>query len=173
MVNESNGENDEKVNENGSQEPSLSEQLDQQRKDFLYLKAEFENFKRNSIKERSDALKYGGERALVEILPVLDVLQQALTLKLTPENLDAFKNGVELTVTEFKKALERLGVEELSPEGKAFDPYLHEALSSQPTDLIPPGHVCTVFRKGYKLNGKVIRTAQVVVATAKAEGQTH
>ncbi|MEQ1721796.1 MAG: nucleotide exchange factor GrpE [Pseudobdellovibrio sp.] len=139
--------------------------------DFLYLKAEFENFKRNTLKERSDLLKFGAERVARDILEVVDNFERALQVKLAPETLNTFKVGIEMTAKELKEVLSKHGVQEIASEGLAFNPAHHEAISSEPTTSVPVGHVARVFKKPYKLHDKVIRMGQVVVATAPNQGQ--
>jgi len=142
----------------------LQEQSDKYKNDYLYLRAEFENYKRNAIKERSEMSKYGSERLINEILNVADNFERALQTKVTPENLSTYIQGVEMTASDLKAALQRNGVSEVKSEGAPFDPNTMEALSSEPTTEMPPGHVFRVFKKAYKLHDKVIRPAQVVVA---------
>lgn len=134
--------------------------------DFLYLKAEFENYKRNAIKERSDLLKFGAERVARDILDVVDNFERALQTKISTETLQTFKVGVEMTAKELKEVLAKHGVIEVPSEGAAFNPAHHEAISSEPTTAVPVGHVARVFKKPYKLHDKIIRMGQVVVATA-------
>lgn len=135
--------------------------------DFLYLRAEFDNYRRNMIKERSDLLKYGSERLLVEILSILDNFERALEAKSTlasTDNLSNYIKGIEMTYQELKAVLTRFGVSEVPALGLPFDPLVHEALSSEETDEVKPGHVFRVFKKPYKLHDRIIRPAQVVVA---------
>ena len=134
--------------------------------DFLYLKAEFENHKRNAIKERSDLLKFGTERMARDILDVVDNFERAMQTQLTAETLTNYKTGIELTAKELKDVLSKHGIQEVPSEGKAFNPAYHEALSSEPTTAFPVGHISKVFKKPYKLHDKIIRTGQVVVAMA-------
>lgn len=142
----------------------LQEQSEKYKNDYLYLRAEFENYKRNAIKERSEALKYGSERIVNDILGIADNFERALQVKVSPETMNNFVQGVEMTANELKAVLQRNGVTEVKCEGAAFDPNFMEALSSEPTNEVPPGHVARVFKKAYKLHDKVIRPAQVVVA---------
>ncbi|QDK39535.1 nucleotide exchange factor GrpE [Bdellovibrio sp. NC01] len=142
----------------------LQEQADKFKNDYLYLRAEFENYKRNAIKERSDLIKYGGERFVRELLEIVDNFDRALAVTVTPENLGTYKQGVEMTATELKNLLTRHNITEIPSEGVAFDPNIHEALSSEATDKVAAGHVARVFKKPYKMHDKVIRTGQVVVA---------
>lgn len=142
----------------------LQEQADKFKNDYLYLRAEFENYKRNAIKERSDLIKYGGERFVRELLEIVDNFDRALAVNVTPENLATYKQGIEMTATELKNLLTRHNVVEIPSDGVPFDPNIHEALSSEATDKVAAGHVARVFKKPYKMHDKVIRTGQVVVA---------
>lgn len=134
--------------------------------DFLYLKAEFENYKRNAIKERSDLLKFGAERIVRDILEVVDNFDRALQVKLSAETMQTFKTGIDMTAKELRDALAKHGVQEVPSEGQSFNPVYHEAISSEPTSAVPVGHVSRVFKKPYKLHDKIIRMGQVVVASA-------
>lgn len=137
--------------------------------EFLYLRAEFENYKKQVAKERSDLRKYGAERLIVDLLGVLDVFELALASEITPETLANFRKGVEMTATELKNVLQRHGVTEIPSENQKFDPAVHEALSSEETNEVPPGTITKVFKKPYKLHDRLIRPGQVVVAKEKAE----
>lgn len=164
--------------ENGAQNPNqntppadapselqkLQEQADKFKNDFLYLRAEFENYKRNAIKERSDLIKYGGERFIRDLLEIVDNFERATAVQVTPENLPTYKQGVEMTATELKNLLQKNSVLEVPAEGAPFDPAVHEALGAEPSDKVQPGHVLRVFKKPYKYHDKVLRTGQVVVA---------
>lgn len=136
--------------------------------EYLYLRAEFENYKKNAIKERSDLLKFGAERIARDVLEVMDNFERALELKVTPENLQTFKTGVDMTAKELKDALAKHGITEIVSHTLPFNPLHHEAISSEATATVPNGHVARVFKKPYKLHDKVIRMGQVVVATPPA-----
>ncbi len=142
----------------------LEAELAKAKNDILYLRADFDNYRKSVIKERSDLVKFGAERVFIELLEVLDNFERALQTELTPETIAVYKEGVELTRNEFKKSLEKFGVREIACEGVAFDPTLHEAISSEETSAMPAGHIARVFKTAYKLHDRVIRPAQVVVA---------
>jgi molecular chaperone GrpE len=146
----------------------LKAELEKARKDFLYLYAEFENYKKNSIKERSDLRKYGAERLVVDLLNVVDIFETALSLENSIENAAAFRKGIEMTAHELKQTLARNGVEEQPALGAAFNPLMHEALSSEETTDFPEGHISRVFKKPFKLHDRLVRPAQVVVARTKS-----
>ncbi|MCB0362143.1 MAG: nucleotide exchange factor GrpE [Bdellovibrionales bacterium] len=151
--------------------PNTHEEIEKWKRDYLYLKADFENYKKQMIKERSDLVKYGSERLILSLLDVLDVFDKALDTKVDADTLDAFVKGVKLTSDELKGALQRFGLKGLDPLGEPFDPSQHEALSSEETTQVPPGHVSQVFRRAYKLHDRVIRPAQVVVAKEPKESK--
>ncbi|UXR65780.1 nucleotide exchange factor GrpE [Bdellovibrio bacteriovorus] len=150
--------------DSASEIQKLQEQAEKFKNDFLYLRAEFENYKRNAIKERSEMTKYGGERLVRDLLEVVDNFERALNINVTAENFATFKQGVDMTAQELRSLLQRHNVTEVPAHGAPFDPAVHEALSAEVTDQMPPGHVVRVFKKPYKLHDKVIRPGQVVVA---------
>lgn len=152
-----------------SEAEGLKLALEEEKKKYLYLRADFDNFRKQAIKERSDLIKFAGEPIIREMLNILDDLERAASSPLSAETLDKYKNGVELIVSTFKKSLEKLGVEAVDSKGQPFDPAIHEALSSVSDPTKESGSVVEVFRKPYKLHGKLVRPGQVVVNTAKKE----
>lgn len=147
----------------------LKAEAEKYKNEYLYLMADFENYKKQAIKERSQLIKFGSERLIVSLLEVMDNLERALQTEVTPDNLDSFVDGVKMTRSELSKVLKSFGVEEVPSEGVAFDPNVHEALSSQQTEEVPEGHIVSAFKKAYKLHDRVVRPAQVVVATPPKE----
>ncbi len=147
----------------------LQSELEKVKKDYLYLRADFDNFKKSAIKERSDLIKYGSERLIMELLNVLDNFDKALETELTSDNIESFRKGIEMIWVDLTSSLSKFGVTPVDVKGKPFDPTLHEALSTEPTTETPEGHITQVFKKAYKMHDKIIRPAQVVVATKPAE----
>jgi molecular chaperone GrpE len=164
--------NEENVTPIKSELELSQEETSKWKNEFLYLKAEFENYKRNALKERSDLLKFGAERIARDVLEVMDNFERALQVKITPETLNTFKVGVEMTAKELKEVLNKHGIQEVPSEGQPFNPSHHEAISSEPSATIQAGHIARVFKKPYKLHDKIIRTGQVIVATAPAAPTT-
>lgn len=164
VVNSENSATSEEVAELRKQLQQAQEAAEKAKNDFLYLRAEFENYKKHAIRERSEAQKYGAERLLNEVLGVLDNFDRALSFKITPDNQATYVQGVEMTATELRTLLTRNGISEVPCEGMPFDPLMHEALSAEASSTIPSGHIVRVFKKAYKLHDKLIRPAQVVVA---------
>lgn len=143
----------------------LKADLEKAKSEYLYLLAEFDTYRRNAIKERSDLVKYGAEKFIREFLNVYDNFERALEAEMTDANMKSFREGVQMIAGEFKSLLGRFGVEEIKAEGEAFDPSKHEALSSEPRKDLPAGHIARVFKKAYKLHDKLLRPAQVTVST--------
>ncbi|MCB0407021.1 MAG: nucleotide exchange factor GrpE, partial [Bdellovibrionales bacterium] len=158
--------NDESVNteESSASENSVEDQLTKLKSEYLYLRAEFDNYRKNTIKERSQLIRYGAEPLLRELLTVLDNFDLALGTKIDSENIVSFKQGMEMTAKEFRSVLTKFGLKEEDPTGEPFDPNKHEALSSEPTSKVESGHIVSVFKKAYLLHDKLIRPAQVTVA---------
>lgn len=147
----------------------LRAQVEKFKNDYLYLRAEFDTYRRNAIKERADQTKYGCERLVVDLLGVMDNFERAMETRLSAENFANYAKGVEMTAHEFRQTLQRHGVTEVPSLGQPFDPVHHEALTSETTTATPAGSVLRVLRKPYKLHDKVIRHGQVVVAKAPEE----
>lgn len=153
-----------------SKKESYEEKIQALEKSFLYLKADFENYKKRAAKEKTELLHYGGERFILALAnEVLDDLDRAYENFNNTQSLESFKSGIDLIYKNLQKILSRFHVESSDPKGQAFDPRCHEALSRQPTEKIPKDHVLTTFRKAYTLHKKLIRPAQVVVATSKED----
>ncbi len=181
MEEENKSETTESSNENESTETPqpqdekselelLQEENGKLKNEFLYLRAEFDNFRKNSIKERSDLIKYGPERLANALLNVADIFDKALSEKIDGDNIDGFVDGIKMTSTEFTNTLENFGVKAVESVGEAFDPNLHEALGSEESSDIPEGHIVQVFKKPYKFHDKVMRHGQVIIAKKPSEG---
>lgn len=125
--------------------------------------AELENVKRRAERDIASAHKFGLEKLITSLLPVIDSLEQALqSVDKTQDKNTA--EGLELTMKLFLDALTKMDVEQLNPQGAPFDPTHHEAMSMQEDATVAPNTVLMVFQKGYKLNDRVIRPARVIVS---------
>lgn len=145
----------------------LEDEAQKFKNEYLYLRAEFDNYKKNAIKERSELIKYGSERLLIDLLAVHDIFKTALDTKPTEASIESYVKGIEMTAAEFKSVLTRFGVQLVETFNKPFDPMFMEALGSEVVQGIEPGFVSKVFKDAYKLHDKIIRPAQVVVAKAE------
>ena len=143
----------------------LQQQVEKFKNDYLYLRAEFDNYKKHVIKERADLMKYGSEGLILAMVSLLDNFERALETKVSPENLKTYVEGVEMTAKEFRSTLAKFGAAPVESIGKTFDPAIHEAIGSEPTKEFKPGTVTRVLKKPYKLHDKVLRPGQVIVAS--------
>ena len=143
-----------------------AQQLVREEKDkYLRLSAEFDNYRKRTLKEKAELIKNGGEKTLTAILPVLDDFERALKNMETSEETKAMKEGVELIFNKFQKILGQEGLQKIETEGKEFDTDFHEAIALIPApseDL--KGKILDCVQTGYMLNEKVIRHAKVAVA---------
>jgi len=130
------------------------------------LKAEFDNYRKREARLQSERASYAAERLVKELLPVLDDLQRALDAAAKHEEAK-LEEGVALVHRALRETLVKEGLEEIETGGK-FDPHVHEALLSQPSDA-DEGSVIEVVQKGYRLGDRVLRPARVVVAAPKKE----
>lgn len=152
-------------------EPTTEEQLEAAKKEIEALNdkllrkiAEFDNYRKRTMKEKTELILNGGERTVVAILPVIDDLERALKNMKQADDIAAVVEGVELVYKKFIDTLKKQGVEPIQTEGADFDVDLHEAIAQlpAPTDELK-GKVMDCTLTGYKMNEKVIRHSQVVV----------
>ena len=128
---------------------------------FLRLAAEFDNFRKRTVKEKEASYGNGKADAVSKLLPVYDNLERALN---QPTQDEAFKKGVEMTMTELTKIFTALGVEIFGNVGEAFDPNLHNAVMHTEDENLGENVISMVFQKGFKIGEKVVRFAMVQVA---------
>lgn len=133
----------------------------------LRLMAEFDNFRRRTAKEQLDLIETANAKLLEKLSEVLDNFERAFAAENKANDLEAFEKGMQLIHSQFAKTLTDAGLEQIDPVGQEFDPNCQEALMQQPSEEIPEGHVVTVFQKGYRLKGKILKTAKVIVSSGK------
>ena len=131
--------------------------------------ADFDNFRKRAAREREEYVTLANERLVKELLPILDDLERALTAAAEHEEV-ALEDGVRLVHRALAALLRSNGVQEIDTDGR-FDPHVHEALLSQPSDA-EEGAVIDVVQKGYTLGERVVRPARVVIAAPTQEDQT-
>jgi len=174
---------DESIKETKPVEKSIENELEELRKalkeerdraeDYLnrlkYLQADFENFQKRANREMLELVKYGNERLIVKLLNVVDDLERAIKSGKETNSKEALMDGVELILKELKEILRKEGLEEINAIGKSFDPNLHEAVAHVQTKDHPDNTVIEEIRKGYLLNGRLIRPSIVKVALSLSE----
>ena len=145
----------------------LNEVLDDERiteleDTVLRLRAELDNSQKRSVAEVEKAHKYGVERLLLELLPVVDNLEHALN-NLSEDVSDSDKEGIDLTLKSFESALDKFGISPIYPISEDFDPIKHEAVSVVKDEKHADNKIVEVMQKGWRLHERVIRPARVVV----------
>lgn len=136
---------------------------------ILYLHAELENFKRRTQKRYREALDFATEPLLKDLLPVLDNLERATEHARDDGGVDSLVEGLGHVISQFRDALAKHDVEPIEAEGEKFDPTLHEAMFQIPGE--EDGRVASVYEKGYRLKGRLLRPAKVAVTkVASTEG---
>lgn len=157
-------------------EPADAQQLEETRGQlaelndkYLRIYAEFDNFRKRTAMDREELRRYANEEIIAELLSVLDHLDMAVQHS-RGATAEKIVEGVQMTLKEFERLLEKFGVRIISAAGQAFDPNLHHAMAQIPTDEVEPNTVVEEFRKGYQLHDKLIRAALVSVARPPENG---
>ena len=159
--------------EEKSLEDHLQEALDESSElqdQVLRVAAEFENYKKRMVRERSAMLKYAGENIFRELLPVVDNLERAIDQGIvdgvdSEQNLAALVEGVQLTLKSLTGTLEKFEVKPIDSIGEPFDPNVQEALTMEASDIVPANHVVSEFEKGYHYKDRLLRAARVIVSS--------
>ena len=139
--------------------------IEEQKDKYLRLSAEFDNYRKRTMKEKAELIKNGGEKAISAILPILDDLERALHNMQSGDDVKAMYEGIDLIYQKFLKGLSQEGLQKMEPVGETFDTDYHEAVALVPAPSEDQkGKVLDCVQTGYKLNDKVIRHAKVVVA---------
>jgi molecular chaperone GrpE len=135
---------------------------------FVRTSADLDNLRRRQLKERQEAVQYGHENLVKDLLNTVDNLERAVDHAKGSEAKDlvALLQGVELAQRELVAVLGKHGVVVIEAEGVAFDPNVHEAVAQMEEGSVPPGSVARVYQKGYRLRDRLLRPARVVVAVA-------
>ena len=141
-----------------SQEEALQQALREQEDKYLRLLAEYDNYRKRSQKEKENAWTTARADTIKELLPVYDNLERAL------KQAPGLSKGVQMTMTQLKTVLEKLGVEEIPAQGESFDPNVHNAVMHMEDEALGENTVVEVFQAGVKMGEKVIRHAMVKVA---------
>lgn len=142
----------------------LKQELAEKEDKFLRLCAEYDNYRKRSVKEKTDAYALSKAEVIKDLLPVIDNFERAAAN--SDADFDAYKKGIEMIFNQFKSILEKNSVESFGEEGEEFDPNFHSAVMTVEDDSLGENVIAQVFSKGYKLGDKVIREAVVKVANS-------
>lgn len=156
---------EEKVEEESAEAKieNLNAQLEKEKKEYMFLMAEFDNFRKRTLREKSELIKNAAESTFKGLLPIVDDFERALKAS-GSEDAEACRQGMELIYKKLRKYMEQNGVKEMDPEDRDFNPDRHEAISAVPVpDEEQKGKILDTVEKGYTINDKVLRHAKVVV----------
>ncbi len=143
---------------------SLTEQLEKEKKEYLFLMAEFDNFRKRTMRDKAELIKNAAESAYTGILPIVDDMERGLKASAGATDAEAVREGLQLIYDKLVKLLEKNGVKAIDTADTEFDTERHEAISAVPApDPEMKGKIIDTVEKGYTLNDKVIRHAKVVV----------
>lgn len=148
-------------------EPDLAAELAAMKEKYLYLQAEYQNYRKRVAKDVSDARFFAISDTLVPFLKVFDYLGMAQTAANKSDNIDSIRAGLNMIIAEFNRAFDDLGVKEVSAVGQVFDPLIHDAVSQEPNETVPEGTVSSQWCSGFKLGDRLLRPARVVVSSGK------
>jgi len=126
--------------------------------------AELDNYRKRMAREKSDAIKFANGSLLSELLPVIDNFQMGLSAAINEDPDSIISKGMEMVQKQLEEFFSSQGAVAISSVGKEFDPNLHEAISQESSDEVPNGHIITEIRKGYTLNDRLLRAANVIVS---------
>jgi molecular chaperone GrpE len=133
---------------------------------YLRLFAEFDNYRRRTAKENIELIATANAKLIGKLTEVLDNFELAFDPKHKGASPEDFEKGIRMIHVRFKQLLEDEGLEAIDPQGQVFDPNVHEALMLQPSDAVPENQVLSVVQKGWKLKGKILKHARVIVSRA-------
>ncbi len=143
---------------------ALQAELEKSQKEYLFLMAEFDNYRKRTVKEKAELIKNGGEKAMLGLLPVIDDFERAIDAIDNSSDVEGLKEGVDLIYNKFMKYLESQQVKPMESTGTDFDADIYEAVTTFPApDESMKGKVIDTVQKGYTINEKVLRHAKVVV----------
>jgi molecular chaperone GrpE len=152
----------------------LQAELEAVKDRYLRLQADFENFRRRTLKEREESARYGHENLVKDLLATVDNLDRAIdhARQSGGGDFESMLQGVELVQRELMGVLAKHGVEPIEAEGQPFDPNLHEAMAQEESDEVPPGTVVRVLQKGYALRDRLLRPTRVMVSRRSSQEDT-
>ena len=147
-----------------TEEEKLRAALAEVQSKYLYLQAEYQNYRKRVAKDIADARSYAYADALGPFMTVFDFLAMADMAAVKSDNIESIRQGLKMIIGEFNKAFDALGVKPLDAVGQPFDPGLHEAVAHEASETVPEGVVIKQWSSGFKMGEKLLRPARVVVS---------
>lgn len=145
------------------QEPGDNKKIQELENKLVRLQADFDNFRKRTVKEKEDIYKYAIEDFSKKMLPVLDNLERAISSIEEVEISDGYAQGVKMVLTQLVEVLKNEGLQEISTENTQFDPQCHHGVTTEAVEEVEDNHILEVYQKGYRFKEKVIRPAMVKI----------
>ena len=136
---------------------------------LLRLHADFDNYRKRMAREANETRERSKIAVITEFLPVYDFYNMAMKHAATSDDVNAIKQGMQMILNEFKRALDSFSIKEIPTEGKPFDPKFHEAAKTEANESIPEGTIIAQWKPGYMMGERLIRPAMVVVSSGPAK----
>jgi molecular chaperone GrpE len=161
---EENINSDQAPENDSNKEVELQDAIDQLNDKYLRLNAEYQNYRKRVEKEKADIFKFGTEKFFIDLLPIMDNFERALSSKSTEKMDQKILDGIEMIKKSFDDFFDKNGVKKIEALGQPFDPVKHHAVMTEMVEDSESEHVVEVLQEGYLLNDKVIRTSMVKVS---------
>ena len=150
-------------------EPTPEEKLAEMQDKYLRTLAEYDNYRKRMARELQSTREYAKRSTLADVVGAYDLLQMAVESSAAATDMKALQDGIKMTFGEFQRTLKQLGVEAIDARGKKFDPAIHEAIQTMPSDTVPEGVVIQQWKTGFTLDGKLLRAAVVLVSSGPSK----
>ena len=134
---------------------------------YIHTLADLDTYRRKVQREKQELAQFAVQPLVEELIPSVDHLEMAIAAARTSADSKNLLQGVEMVCSQIKKVLSNFGVEEITGEGGDFDPNVHECVAHNPSDSVPENKIIKVMRSGYKIHGRLVRPASVVVSSGK------
>ncbi|MCK9329345.1 MAG: nucleotide exchange factor GrpE [Candidatus Cloacimonetes bacterium] len=141
----------------------ITKERDEFKDKWLRELASFDNFRKNTLKEKQDWIKYANEKIILDLCEILDNFERALSTDINANNFESYKKGVEMIYQQFNNLLKRNNVEKIEALGQEFDPNIHDAISSIPSEE-EENIIVAVIQNGYKIGEKIVKHSRVAVS---------
>ena len=161
------GEVKEETKEEKKEEKKLTpeEEMALLKEKYIYLQAEYQNYRKRMVKELADARRFAIEDTVQPFFAVFDFLSMAETAAAQSDNIEAIRQGLMMIIAQYRKAFEDLNLKPFDAKGEKFDPVLHDAVAHESSEEVPEGMVSKQWNCGFKMGDKVLRPARVVVSS--------
>ena len=161
--------NEEKPKQEEPKQPTPEEIIADLNDKLLRLHADFDNYRKRMAREANETRERAKIAVVTEFLPVYDFYNMAMKHAATSDDVNAIKQGMQMILNEFKRALDSFSIKEIPTEGKPFDPKFHEAAKTEASDTVPEGTIVAQWKPGYMMGERLIRPAMVVVSSGPAK----